>query len=255
MPKPNGLKGDSGISGHLAVLRLAQILAYDASIDNAARRVFCILAGYAGPEGECWPSIKQIAQSLGMSRAAVSKQIDILIDHQYLIKRPRYKSNTRARTTNVYIFNIALARDYYKTPDIFSKKNVTLIVSYLVTLLSYRGVTPLEFRGDGTYASDTKITKKKTYLKKQNKNECKAASRADAWERENERREALGISVEQNRKLRDLYEELKGIIGTDQVVSFNIHAQKSLKSSTPTEQVDELIVVYQAELSKQQSKK
>lgn len=252
MPKQYRYESNSKIDGHLAVLKLGQILGYDDTIGNAAKRIFNIVAGYASPQGECWPSVKQIAKSLGMSRAGVSKQIDILIEHGYLTKKARYNGDTKGRKTNIYLFNIELAQKYYKTPDIFSKKNVTLIVTYLVTLLSYRGMAPLGFDESVTFESDIKRTKKKTSLKKQNKNLLKkAVVRANGWERDNERREKLGISKDQDKELQNSYEELKKIIGPHKVVSFNIQANKALKSEVPAEKINELISIYRAEIDRQ----
>ena len=160
-------KNKPEIYGHLAILKLSQIVTYDCTLNNAAKRIFTILAGYAGNEDySCFPSASKIAKALGISRQAVTKQIDILNEHQYLIKKRRTNEKTKARKSNILIFQVDIAKQYYGHPEIFCQKNVTLVVAYLVTLLRYGVMQPNDVMCPATSKDCTKKTPKKTNLRK-----------------------------------------------------------------------------------------
>ncbi|MFA7276259.1 MAG: helix-turn-helix domain-containing protein [Pseudobdellovibrionaceae bacterium] len=107
--------------GHLATLKLLQIAAYDKDINNAARRIFMIIAGHADIDGRCWPSINKIACSLGIKRSAVNKQTKILKTRGYLEIQPRHDEWTGAQKSNEYILNLSYAAKNYEHPDLLSE--------------------------------------------------------------------------------------------------------------------------------------
>ena len=69
-------------SGRFAIIPARAI--DDSRLGNVALRVLCALGTYSDRNGRCWPSLVTIARRLGMSRQAVSKQIQALHKLGYL---------------------------------------------------------------------------------------------------------------------------------------------------------------------------
>lgn len=117
-------RGDAltkGVYGHLAVLKLLQIAAYDKDLGNAARRVLVLISGYSDGEGCCWPSVNKMAYSLGVERSAINKQTKALAKRGYLKILPRHDEWTGARKSNQYQLNIDYASKHYGRPDLLSE--------------------------------------------------------------------------------------------------------------------------------------
>lgn len=245
------------IYGHLALAKLSQILCYDCMVGNAAIRIFGILAGHADQEGVCFPSIKKIAYALGISRTAVSKQIDNLILRGYLVKASRFSKKTGGRKTNMYKFNYALAQNNFREPDIFSKRHVTLIVTYYATILHFKGEIQKEVSDHATLEGD--IKKKDKIKNTQNKKEKntitkKSKNRAQAWDIVQERKELFGISKAQELHFKRLNRELKHHKEMHEFSVFTATTERKLKIIPEKEKFPMLISEYEKELEKYKSK-
>lgn len=239
------------IYGHLALLKLGQILAFDDTVNNAAKRIFSLLAGYADKNGICFPSVKKIANSLCMSRTSVIKQISILKDHGYLRKEDQFDRN-RTRKANIYIFNLEMAAEHFTEPDIFSPKNVTLVVTYLATILSYSALYPSEDTGDETLGSYTKRKDEKNRKKEQSEKDCLARVKvaAASWESYTSWLLEVGISKEEDKERKRLQSELSTFMKPLEMTEFSIQIQKSTKGLPIPERLKETIRLCKEELEK-----
>ena len=155
---PKNKSASQGLYGHLAVLKLLQIAGYDATLGGAAKRVLMIIAGYSDKDGVCWPSILTISKRLQLSRAAVHKQIKVLEEHGYITVSRRFDPNTKAKRSSLIQLNLKLAQENYLDPHVFCQDHVTLVVTYLATLLGYIGMEPNE---DTEYVTSLSSKKKK----------------------------------------------------------------------------------------------
>ncbi len=222
------------ITGPLAALKLAQIVAYDASLNDAAKRVFSILAGYADAEGCCYPSITKIAACLGLSRQAIINQINILIQHGYVSRYSRYLPETGRRTSNLYQLNFELANMHQKTPEVFCRRNVTLVVTYIVTLLRYGGMSSQEVADHVSQWSDINITAIK-YQSEHKKKEHTAGLinrkkvYANAWQSEKERERVTGVSVEHQKMIENLTSQLRQHLTSMQIAQNDIEMRQKIK--------------------------
>ncbi|MCK6417389.1 MAG: helix-turn-helix domain-containing protein [Alphaproteobacteria bacterium] len=133
------------VYGFLAVMKLCQIAGFDYRLGNAARRILMILQGYSGPDGRCFPSVSKIAESLGMANSAVSKQIRNLEKFEYLKSTRRHNPETGATCSNIYEFNLALAKEHYKKPEVFAKEAIGE-KDGPITSGSYTPLNPLELQ-------------------------------------------------------------------------------------------------------------
>lgn len=140
------------ITGPLAALKLGQIISYDCTLGNAAKKIYMALSGHVDGDGECFPSVTKIAEKLSVSRQAVIKQIKILEEHNYIEKTARFSLNSGGRLTNLYKINQELANVFLNELDIFSKKNVSALLRYLVMHLTYSPQL-MEVTGDVTSVS------------------------------------------------------------------------------------------------------
>jgi DNA-binding MarR family transcriptional regulator len=118
------------IYGWVAVQKLIQIAGFDERLGGASRRILMIIAGYSDQRGFCFPSITMIARNLGMSRQAVTKQINNLVRYGYLVREANYTTNGR-RVSNIYYLNLDMAIEYREKPTVFSKGNGTSKVPFL----------------------------------------------------------------------------------------------------------------------------
>lgn len=245
------MKPKREIYSHLAVLKLGQILAYDDTVNNAAKRVFSLLAGYAGTDGTCFPSVKKMAQSLCFSRTAISKQIKNLEDHGYLKREQRF-DDSRSRKPNVIIFNIDLAREYHKTPDVFSKGNVTLMVTCLATLMHYSAMQPFSDPWQGTSESCTKRKFEDKKLKKATEKATvnKAKISASSWEAGKTREREMGITPETKTELADVQIELKKCLTPAAMTDFSLSVRRKTKGMPPDERLSKTIEFAKAELTR-----
>lgn len=159
------------IYGQLAVLRLLQMAAYDDTLNDRAVRILAILAGHADQVGTCFPSVSKIAKQIGISRAAVSKQITTLIKHSYIQREAKFCKKTHARHTNLYTFNLQLANDFDSAD--FSEKGLTPVVAYLATLLGYNPLQLNTVAYSDTQSSCINKTQKTNHIEenKKQKNE------------------------------------------------------------------------------------
>ena len=240
------------IYGHLAVLKLLQILAYDDTINNAAKRVFGLLSGHANKDGTCFPSIKKMAQSLCFSRTAISKQIKILEEHGYLKREERFDAN-RSRRPNIIVFNIDMANEYHETPDIFCRANVTLVVTYLATLLHYSAMQPFPDTWNGTSESCTKRKFENKNIKTVTVNRTKVS--ANSWEGRKTWERDMGITLEIKDELSSLQGELKKLLSHDAMVEFGISVGRQTKGMEPKERVEQTLELPKAQLSTLLAKK
>ena len=229
------------ISGPLAALKLQQIAAYDDDLNLAALRILVIISGYVGSENAAWPSVAKIARRLQLSRAAVTRQITILVEKGYLKKAARYDPDTKARRSNVYEINMELANIYKSQPEIFCKEHVTLIVTSLVTLLRYGVLEPNGVADDETPESCINIKPKTNHSYNKNKNnnknknkasplltKCKAVH-ANAWEDQVRNDEKEGITPSLRREVERLNDELREKIGSLKMTDFTLKITKEIK--------------------------
>jgi predicted transcriptional regulator len=239
------------IYGHTAILKLVQIAAYDDGLGDSAKRVLSILAGYANcKDYTAFPSVSRIAKALGLTRAAVTKQIAILERYGYLIRKPNYKSSG-GRTTNIIKFNMEIVTLYGTEPDIFCKRNVTLIVMYLATVSSYGGIELEGVTGSVNSKSCIKKPTEKNIIKKQKEDIAFKGARVrhSGWEQEKEREIETGITKNQNEEFENLYEDLKQLIGVKESVDFSILVGSKTKDiESPLERMIEGIKLYKARL-------
>ncbi len=244
---PDRSKSDI-ITGPLAALKLAQIVAYDSTLNDAAKRVFILIAGYADKEGFAFPSIKKMAKNLGITRQAVIKQVNILIEHSYITRIENFDPNTGRRLTNLYQLNILLANRYRRAPEIFCKHNVTTVVTYFVTLFRYGGMEPLEVTSYVSPFGDTNITNLKKQ-KKHGEREYNAATsnivkrkrvHANAWAEEKETEKATGITLEHKKKVAELSGSLRKYKNSAQMVEYDLNMKKKISEMqlSPLEKIE-----------------
>ena len=241
----------SVITGPLAALKLAQIVAYDSTLNYAAKRVFILIAGHADQDGCAYPSIKKIAKNLAVSRQAVIKQINILIEHNYLTRTANFDPNTGRRRANIYQLNLLIANQYHRTPEIFCKRNVILVVTYLATLLRYRAMEPPKVTHNVSLLRDTNITNSKKQ-NEQTKKEYNATISniikrkrvyANAWAEEKAREKATGITPKHKKKVSELSETLRNHKNCAQMVEYELKIKKKIKQMqlSPLEQIEFII--------------
>lgn len=65
----------------------------DTRIDDRAVVILVLIGTYADHNGWCFPSQTKMADRLGVSRQAIAKQIDKLVDFGYVEKRQRTREN------------------------------------------------------------------------------------------------------------------------------------------------------------------
>ena len=242
------------IYGHLAALKLIQIAGYDAYLGDAARRVLNIISGYVGTDEMCWPSITQIAKRNGVTRAAIQNQVKILEEQGYLTRKPRYCERTGARKSSIIVINGELARQYATCPEIFCKANVTIVMTYLVTLLHYRGRYPQKIQGDETPVSDINKTSSRKQFEKNKLNKTHALLtkrkklHASAWEDQKKRQAETGVTNEMNKQLAELNDKLRLQLGSSGLVEFSISTQKETKGMSIKAGVQHFIDRYEEKL-------
>lgn len=222
--------------GHLAVLKLSQMVGYDSTLGDAAKRIFMIIAGYASHNDySCFPSASKIAKSLGMTHPAVTKQINILVEHQYLRKTQRSCKKTKSRQSNILTLNVALVDQYRDEPDIFCKRNEASMVMYLETLLSYGVLQLNEITSPETQKGYKKKTLQKNILKKSQEETTsnRTKIRAGAWQQEKEHESKTGLTKAHKQRLEALNTELRQHIPNNALVDFSLSVRRQVKELPP----------------------
>jgi hypothetical protein len=75
----------------------------DPNISNTAKLVLAVLGQYANDRNEwVFPSQTTIADQIGVTRRTIISAINDLIRAKYLLSRPRFDDNTKARRSNEY---------------------------------------------------------------------------------------------------------------------------------------------------------
>lgn len=78
-------------------------------------RIFCLLLSMANADGFCYPSIRTIANCINKSPGAVSKNLNSLIQKDFILKENRFLGKGK-KTSNIYVIN-----ENYLVPN--DKKN------------------------------------------------------------------------------------------------------------------------------------
>src|SRR5215218_6125673 len=68
--------------------------------DPASRHLLLVLASYANPNGECWPSFDTLVRDTGYHRATVIRKLTVLADLGLITRAKRVGSH--GQTTNTY---------------------------------------------------------------------------------------------------------------------------------------------------------
>lgn len=63
---------------------------YDLGLSHKAVSVYCYLANRADKNGECFPSVRRIAEDLNLSKCTVFRAFNELEKHDLLERFPRY---------------------------------------------------------------------------------------------------------------------------------------------------------------------
>ncbi len=188
-----------------------------------------IIAGYANQKEYCWPSQQKIADKLGVTSAAVNKQISILEKKGYLFRVTRFHPETRARLSSVIILNCDVARDFCSMPEVFSAKNKNMILMHLLTLLGLEG---LNFIRVTDVLAELGYTKKKNDKNKQKSQQLKIHA-ANSWLQGKENLEKNKISAAQEKKIQRLYVKIALYTSAFQRTMFDIELRKGLRGVQP----------------------
>lgn len=241
------------IYGHLALLKLSQIVAYDCSLNDAAKRVFPILVGYADTKYYCFPSFSKIGKELGLSRQAISKQVKILQESGYLVVIEKFDDNKRQETNDIY-FKVTDFDGFLETPYIFSKRNVedTLICFVYLYLLRRAqpnkvspAATELGFGREQLNKDTLPVTQlgcsKNNNIRKHKKEKIKdmrdSRLKRTEW-KYTKNREGLGITKEDDQSYKDIYDDLRKLISVTKAVEFEV----SLSSQTGNMDIKEALL-------------
>lgn len=214
------------IYGQLAVLKLCQIAAYDARLNPTAVRILNIWAGYADQKGECFPSVKRVAADMGVSRAAITKQIEILERHDYLRREKRFSSDG-GRRSNIIVLNIAVAIQNHDRPNLYSKGCATSEVAGGVTKLGCRGVEHLEVAPQETSGGCIKKTRKENIIKIPFSNRSKAY--ANSWEDRKREDAVQGWSGEDQKSFEIILQKFYAGKSIQQTLDFEAGLKPRLK--------------------------
>ena len=66
---------------------------YASGLSHRARAVYMYLKDRCGGQSQCWPSIRTIAEGLGISRSTVKRALGELERAGYIEKEPRRREN------------------------------------------------------------------------------------------------------------------------------------------------------------------
>lgn len=235
------------ITGPLAALKLGQIISYDCTLGDAAKKVYMALSGHVNAKGTCFPSVTKMAEKLGVSRQAVTKQITVLEAHNYINRKSRFSVNSGGRLANLYTINQDLANDFIDELDVFSKKNISTLLVYLSMHLKYTlqpsevagGITSTSFNErkpqglheDATSDSCSKISNKTNqnkHINRQNKGFNKITE-VEKWINSKKREDQLGISALDRRKIKNLDRKLRVYLTAYQMTDLDIAIRKEIR--------------------------
>lgn len=214
------------IYGQLAVLKLCQIAAYDARLKPTAIRILNIWAGYADQKGECFPAVKKVAADMGVSRAAITKQIEILERHGYLRREKRFSADG-GRRSNIIVLNIAIAIQNYDRPNLYAKGYATPKVAGDETISGCEGVQPLEITCPETSGGCTKKTTEENIIKIPFLR--KSAAYANSWEDRKREEAAQGWYSEDEKLFKATLERFQRGKTVRQLLDFEAALKPRLK--------------------------
>ncbi|MEZ5902617.1 MAG: helix-turn-helix domain-containing protein [Alphaproteobacteria bacterium] len=244
-------KTHADIYGPIAVQKVVQIASYDATLGDAAKKVLGIIAGYCGNNESCWPSLSRIARATGVSVTAVIKQINILEQHNYIIREQR-RNKKGAKIPSILHFNCALACEYSRCPEIFCKEHLTLVVWYLVTLSRYIGMELDEVSAHLTsegYINKTVLIK---HFKEKRNN--KTLLRADSWAKQKEHDREANVSSEDREVMINTEKGLREYLTTDQITNLSLEVMREVKGMSLEDSARHQIKRYRTVLQECQSK-
>lgn len=92
---------------------------YDLGLTHKSISVYCYLANRADKNGECFPSVRSIAEDLNLNRATVYRAFRELEERNLLERKARYNTSG-GRRSSLYILNGEI------NPMKRGKKNVRL---------------------------------------------------------------------------------------------------------------------------------
>ena len=72
---------------------------YDLELPHMAVAIYCYLCNRADRNGECYPSVRRIAQDLKICKSTVYKSFKILESNGLLERTPRYHARGGRRST------------------------------------------------------------------------------------------------------------------------------------------------------------
>lgn len=72
---------------------------YDLGLSHKAVSIYCYLANRADKNGECFPSVRRIAEDLSISKSTVYRAFNELEKHNLLERFPRYHAQGGRRSS------------------------------------------------------------------------------------------------------------------------------------------------------------
>lgn len=72
---------------------------YDLELTHKAVSVYCYLCNRADRNGECFPSVRRIAEDLNISKTSVFRAFNELEGHKLLTRTARYHSQSGRRSS------------------------------------------------------------------------------------------------------------------------------------------------------------
>lgn len=217
------------------------------------------MAGYAGQDERCWPSLKEIAKRNGVTGPAIQSQVKKLEIEGYLKREARFNSETGAKKPSVIIFNGDMARQYADCPHIFCQHHVNAIVIYLVTLLRYGGSYLHEILGAEISSGYINKTDSIKQSKETNSNKAqllltrRSKVHADAWENEKQIEKETGVTRDMKDNLEQLNNELRRHLNSMQLTEFSVSLQRETKGLSKKASMEYMLKSYEERLRSFQS--
>lgn len=218
------------VYGYLAINKLNQIAAYDDRLDAAARRILGILAGHAGQSGSCYPSLSQIADRLGISRPAVSKQVRALEKLDYL-RREQCFSEKGGRLPNLIVLNLKKAVEHQDCPYVFSVGHVTTKVTGDETQSGCNRPKRDRISAPDTSGGYTKKTAQENIIKISGPK--KEHAYAKSWKSRKEAEEAMGWSEADQKAMDAVFAIFKEGKRHEQIQKFESDLKSRLTGLSP----------------------
>lgn len=211
-------KSSSRTYGFVSALKLIQIASYDDTLHPAARRMLGVIAAHTDKGGFCYPSIKQIAKKMMITRQAVIQQIRSLEEHGYLKSWPQ-KRRDGATMPNLYELNFKMAQDFEDETHIFCKRNIACLIMYHVMLGTYppcnaqnlQEVVSSENYPKRPVLKDTKIKKPSSKTAQIKRNHV--SQKKNEWHLQKEVEKIKGVSAKEEKEVSNLFSDLCLLIG------------------------------------------